>query len=154
MSHHRTVLDARKTGDKQQSYVRCALDSRSLQCMVDKSMFNNKCSRPECRNFVRRSRKTKQRRAYCRVFAAVLECTNHACHRCGWNSAALGRRPSSRTLAQSWFPPRLRCFPGKSTSGCTTRMWRVSASLRENVFSSTHSAQRTFCFRALWIVSS
>lgn len=55
---------------------------------------------------------------------------------------------------QSWLPPRLRCLPGKSTSGCTTRMWRVSASLREKVFSSTQRAQRTFCLRALWIVSS
>jgi hypothetical protein len=60
---------------------------------------------------------------------------------------------SSRST-QSWLPPRLRCLPGKSTSGCTTRMWRVNASLREKVFSSTQRAQRTFCLRALWIVSS
>lgn len=40
------------------------------------------------------------------------------------------------------------------TSGCTTRICRVSASLRENVFSSRHKWQRTFCLRLLWIVSS
>lgn len=56
--------------------------------------------------------------------------------------------------SHSWFPPRRRCLPGKSTSGWTTRMCRVRASFRENVFSSTHSAHRTFCLRALWIVSS
>lgn len=56
-------------------------------------------------------------------------------------------------LTQS--PPRRDlCLPGKSTSGCTTRMCLVSASLREKVFSSTQSAQRTFCLRALWMVSS
>lgn len=50
--------------------------------------------------------------------------------------------------------PRRRCLPGQSTSGCTTRMCRVSASLRLKVFSSVHRWQRTFCLRALWIVSS
>lgn len=64
------------------------------------------------------------------------------------------QRSVAQRSPQSWLPPRLRCLPGKSTSGCTTRIWRVSASLRENVFSSTHRAQRTFCLRALWIVSS
>jgi len=61
---------------------------------------------------------------------------------------------TTKIAAQSWLPPRRRCLPGKSTSGCTTRMWRVSASLRLKVFSSTHSAQRTFCLIALWMVSS
>lgn len=46
------------------------------------------------------------------------------------------------------------CLPGQFTSGCTTRMCRVSASLREKVFSSVHKWHRTFCFFALWIVSS
>jgi hypothetical protein len=77
-----------------------------------------------------------------------------------WATALQGHNLRGNTTrmtsgyAQSWLPPRLRCFPGKSTSGCTTRMWRVNASLREKVFSSTQSAQRTFCLRALCIVSS
>ena len=63
------------------------------------------------------------------------------------------RTVSKRNLIYSWAP-RLRCLPGKSTSGCTTRICLVRASLRLNVFSSTHSAHRTFCFRTLCIVSS
>lgn len=50
--------------------------------------------------------------------------------------------------------PRLLCLPGKSTSGCTTRMCLVSASLREKVLSSTHNAHLTFCLRTLCMVSS
>lgn len=50
--------------------------------------------------------------------------------------------------------PRRRCLPGQSTSGCTTRMCRVRASLRLKVFSSVHKWHRTFSLRALWIVSS
>ena len=46
------------------------------------------------------------------------------------------------------------CLPGQSISGWTTRMCRVSASFREKVFSSVHRWHRTFCLRALWIVSS
>lgn len=46
------------------------------------------------------------------------------------------------------------CLPTQSTSGWTTRMCLVSASLREKVFSSVHRWQRTFCLRELWIVSS
>ena len=70
------------------------------------------------------------------------------------HSRASDRCPLRTRAPQSWLPPRRLCLPGKSISGWTTRMWRVRASLRENVFSSTHKAQRTFCLRALWIVSS
>ena len=55
---------------------------------------------------------------------------------------------------QTHYPPRLFVLPGKSKSGWTTRMCLVSASFRENVFSSVHKPQRTFCLRLLWIVSS
>lgn len=47
--------------------------------------------------------------------------------------------------------PRL---PKLSTSGCTTRMCRVKASLREKVFSSRQYGHLTFCLRLLCIVSS
>lgn len=70
-----------------------------------------------------------------------------------WMHRASATRLAPTPYAQSEPPLRL-CLPGKSTSGCTTRMCRVRASLRENVFSSTQSAQRTFCLRALWMVSS
>lgn len=50
--------------------------------------------------------------------------------------------------------PRRPRLPIVSTSGCTTRMCRVSASLREKVFSSRHMGHLTFCLRPLWIVSS
>lgn len=49
----------------------------------------------------------------------------------------LPSRPCFTTSAPSLFRPR-RCLPGKSTSGCTTRICLVKASLRENVFSSVH----------------
>lgn len=55
-----------------------------------------------------------------------------------------GRRRKEGGLETGADPPKLhsrplrRCFPGQSTSGCTTRMCRVSASLREKVFSSVH----------------
>jgi hypothetical protein len=41
------------------------------------------------------------------------------------------------------------CLPTQSTSGCTTLMCRVNASLREKVFSSVQRWHRTFIFRAL-----
>jgi len=50
--------------------------------------------------------------------------------------------------------PPLFPLPPMSTSGWTTLMCRVKASLRENVFSSTHKWHRTLCLRLLWIVSS
>jgi len=114
--------------------------------------------RPYCRSpdlqgriFVRRIHSVKWSPACHRTIAAVLECAPRRCK--GTTSAGVGQHRASG-YAQSWLPPRLRCFPGKSTSGCTTRMWRVNASLREKVFSSTQSAHRTFCLRALCIVSS
>lgn len=45
--------------------------------------------------------------------------------------------------------PRRRCLPGQSTSGWTTRMCRVRASLRLKVFSSVHKWHRTLSLRAL-----
>lgn len=62
--------------------------------------------------------------------------------------------PDHRSQLPCDYPPRLLDLPGKSASGWTTRMCLVSASLRENVFSSVHKWQRTFCLRLLWIVSS
>lgn len=74
----------------------------------------------------------------------------HLCERSQW----VGRYVAQPSFERIHSRPRRRCLPGQSTSGCTTRMCRVSASLRENVFSSVHRWQRTFCLRALWIVSS
>lgn len=47
---------------------------------------------------------------------------------------ASSHRPTAHTQSR----PRRRCLPGQSTSGCTTRICRVNASLREKVFSSVH----------------
>lgn len=67
-----------------------------------------------------------------------------------WLLTRCGKRPMTSVdgnrhdclIAQASFQadhcPLRRCFPGQSTSGCTTRMCRVSASLREKVFSSVH----------------
>lgn len=51
-------------------------------------------------------------------------------------AAKAGSSSTAAAVVQSL--PRRRCFPGQSTSGWTTRMCRVSASLREKVFSSVH----------------
>jgi hypothetical protein len=83
-----------------------------------------------------------------RTVPALLECAGLLLQGQGLRGVRSAPRTSSECI-QSWLPPRLRCFPGKSTSGCTTRMCRVNASLREKVFSSTQRAQRTFCLRAL-----
>jgi hypothetical protein len=44
--------------------------------------------------------------------------------------------PLSPSLLPAYSLPFRRCLPGQSTSGCTTRICRVSASFREKVFSS------------------
>jgi len=64
-----------------------------------------------------------------------------------------GRSRPTHTLAHS-CPPRRRPFDRSTCSGCTTRRCRVNASFLLNVFSSVHSGQCTFCFLALWMVSS
>lgn len=69
-----------------------------------------------------------------------------------WMIAPIRHGDAGRGKLQSL--PRRRCLPGQSTSGCTTRMCRVNASLRLKVFSSVQRWHRTFCLRALWIVSS
>jgi len=69
-----------------------------------------------------------------------------------WCDEIWGLRTRHDHVSQS--RARRRDFERSACSGCTTLRCRVKASFLENDFSSVQIGQCTFCFRALWIVSS
>lgn len=78
----------------------------------------------------------------------------------GLSNPSRGRRrraSQNRRYSYSELSPSPLLFPFvrvAGISGCTTRKCRVRASFRLNVFSSVQYLHRSFCFPALWIVSS
>jgi hypothetical protein len=74
----------------------------------------------------------------------------HTCQKERFGMIALIRHADAERWSRKLQSlPRRRCLPGQSTSGCTTRMCRVSASLRLKVFSSVQRWHRTFSLREL-----